>query len=194
MKEKIKNFFYNPWIIAIGSPIILSLASFLFASIKNDMSFFECIMIVFNYIKEKTIKILDYKVSIGSILVCVTVFVIILFVIDKIFSRKTSKREHPDWYYNFRSMEYKDWFFTWKYNKALYKDGYEIEDLKPICKCKCNLLTKSRIDNIYYGTPKLQCPNCKSTYNKPIEDDLDEVRCLIVHKVNNFFNKESAED
>ena len=27
-----------------------------------------------------------------------------------------------------------------------------------------------------------------------IEDDLDEVRCLIVHKVNNFLNKESAED
>ena len=164
MKEKIKNFFYNQWIIAIGSPIILGLASFLFTSIKNDMSFFECIIIIFNYIKEKTIKILDYKVSIGSILVCITVFVIILFVIDK------------------------------RFNKALYKDGYEIEDLKPICKCKCDLLTKSRIDNIYYGTPKLQCPNCKSTYNKPIEDDLDEVRCLIVHKVNNFLNKESAED
>ena len=95
------------------------------------------------------------------------------------------------WFYKYG---YKDWFFTWKYNKALYKDGYEIEDLKPICKCKCDLLTKSRIDNIYYGTPKLQCPNCKSTYNKPIEDDLDEVRCLIVHKVNNFLNKESAED
>ena len=72
----------------------------------------------------------------------------------------------------------KDWFFTWKYNKALYKDGYEIEDLKPICKCKCDLLTKSRIDNIYYGTPKLQCPNCKSTYNKPIEDDLDLLESL----------------
>ena len=68
MKEKIKNFFYNQWIIAIGSPIILGLASFLFTSIKNDMSFFECIIIIFNYIKEKTIKILDYKVSIGSIL------------------------------------------------------------------------------------------------------------------------------
>ena len=38
-----------------------------------------------------------------------------------------------------------------------------------------------------------QCPNCKSTYNKPIEDDLDEVRCLIVHKVNNFLNKENME-
>ena len=72
MKKKIKNFFYNQWIIAIGSPIILGLASFLFTSIKNDMSFFECIIIIFNYIKEKTIKILDYKVSIGSILVCIT--------------------------------------------------------------------------------------------------------------------------
>ena len=72
MKEKIKNFFYNQWIISIGSPIILGLASFLFTSIKNDMSFFECIIIIFNYIKEKTIKILDYKVSIGSILVCIT--------------------------------------------------------------------------------------------------------------------------
>ena len=107
MKEKIKNFFYNQWIISIGSPIILGLASFLFTSIKNDMSFFECIIIIFNYIKEKTIKILDYKVSIGSILVCITVFVIILFVIDKRFSRKTSKREHPDWYYDFRNMDIK---------------------------------------------------------------------------------------
>ena len=71
------------------------------------MSFFECIIIIFNYIKEKTIKILDYKVSIGSILVCITVFVIILFVIDKRFSRKSSKREHPDWYYDFRNMDIK---------------------------------------------------------------------------------------
>ena len=35
------------------------------------------------------------------------VFVIILFVIDKRFSRKTSKREHPDWYYDFRNMDIK---------------------------------------------------------------------------------------
>lgn len=28
-------------------------------------------------------------------------------MIDKRFSRKTSKREHPDWYYDFRNMDIK---------------------------------------------------------------------------------------
>lgn len=105
-------------------------------------------------------------------------------------TQSSSKLKYPDWYYNFKEIQFKEWLFTWKYDMYWYSDNsIEFLDLTPICDCKCNLVTKLQIENRYYTNGALQCPNCKKIYNRPKNEDIEEVKYLILHKINTEYSK-----
>ncbi|HAT4256586.1 TPA: hypothetical protein I9065_003009 [Clostridium perfringens] len=186
MKRVFKKFFSNPWTIAIIPPLILAIITPLWISWWKNMNLSESI----NFITEKLWNIFNYKLPLWLILIVVVFLIISLIVIDRLLNslgnnENPSKTNYPDWYYNFKEMNFKEWLFVWDYRLTL-NGSLEIVDLKPICTCRCDLLKKSRIGNTYYGTSVLQCPNCKKVYKNPTIDDLKELDCILRFKIKNL--------
>jgi hypothetical protein len=179
MSKKTKNILNNPWLIAIFAPLIGGAIPTIWISITKKINIKDSLGIVFDFIK----NILNYKVPIWGIIGIILSLILILIIIDKITSKPSNLRKYSDWYYDFRGMDYKDWSFSWDY--TTYANTYTIKELKPICSCSCNLIKKSRIGNIYYGTPALECPNCKKVYSSPDRDTIKEVESLIEYKIKN---------
>lgn len=186
MKKFFKKFLSNPWSIAIISPLILAIITPLWISWWKNINLSESI----NFITEKLWNIFNYRVPIWFILT-VVIFLLISLIVIKILintlgnTQSSSKLKYPDWYYSFKEMAFKEWLFTWKYDMYWYSDNkIEFSNLTPICYCKCNLVTKFQIENRYYTNGALQCPSCKKIYNIPTDEDIEEVKCLILHKIN----------
>lgn len=186
MKKIFKKVLSNQWTIAFIPPLILAIITPIFVSWVNNINLIESFYLIFIFLKNSFLSLLNYKVPLWVILIII-LFKFILNLMRKFWKNKKSsyKREYPNWYYNFREMKFKDWLFIWNYDMHLYSDNIiDFSDLKPICDCKCNLLKKSKIGNRYYNSPVLQCPNCKKIYNNPKMEDIDEIKCLILHKIN----------
>lgn len=174
--EKIKKILNNQWVVNICAPLIVAGITAFGVSITQKVSLKDSIFIIVNFVK----GILSFKVSIWVM----ALFIIIVFVILYIMSIKSTEsdsRKYPDWYYDFKTMSHKEWIFTWNYE--IYYDKYEIENLRPICSCGCELVEKDRLRNMYFGVPRLVCPNCEKDYSSPEYDTKKEVKHLIEYKI-----------
>lgn len=180
MNKLIKKIFNNPWIISVFAPFITTGISSVWISKTHNVNIKESLLIIYNFVK----NIINYKVTIGTILT----FIILIFFLGYIaiyILQKTNSNsfsEHPDWYYDFRTMNYKKWIFKWDY--VIYANTYDIKDLKPICSCECELIRKSKIGNTHYGSSVLFCPNCHNVYESPDTEIIKELKSLISYKIN----------
>lgn len=150
----------------ISSPLILYVIT-LFIGNKTD--FINFIFSTYTSIKEFIIKVLSYKIHFGSIIIFCLVCSLIFYFLKKILNNT------PDWYYSFRHMEYNGNFFSWNYYIP-YKGQFTVVDIKPVCSCKCGLVTHFI---------QLKCPVCKKVYNKPEEKTVEELQKIIIYKIEN---------
>ena len=91
-------------------------------------------------------------------------------------------RKYPTWYYDYKTMNYKEWLFKWEYQ--VYANTYDIEHIRPVCSCECELVEKHKVGNVYYGDYVLFCPNCQKVYKSPDIEIIDEVKRLISYNIN----------
>lgn len=103
--------------------------------------------------------------------------IFVSFLLKKLITFLTDN-SYPDWYFNFRKLEFEGWLFAWEYDQF-----FIIKNLKLICFCGCDYVKKSKIGNSYYGSQRLYCPNCEKVYNIPNSEDLEELNCIIIHQI-----------
>lgn len=166
-------------IIGIITTIIASVVSstilYIFKIIKwDDINKLWNLLVSFFY----------FKISIGAIAVII-IIITIIFLLAKIIKNSNKKIKYPEWYYKFKELDYKEWHFVWNYS-ILYYSKCDIENLRPICECGCNLVSTREVGRTYYSVSKLNCPNCNKIYNTPTNEDYIRVRALIAHQIENF--------
>lgn len=174
MKKKIYRILKNPWTVGIFTPIIATAITSVLISSTNKINTKESLKIIFGFF----IDILNYKMSIGMIMV----IIISLICIFTMFYKKNTESNYvgyPEWYTDFKNLNYKKWWFKWEYE--VYDGKTEIENLRAICKCGCDLNRRSICDtkiNILF------CPSCQNTYDLLENGVKDEVKNKIIHMIN----------
>lgn len=176
---QLKKVLNNPWIIAVFAPIITTIISSILISKKQNVNIKESLLIMYSFIK----SIFTYKIPLWGILLFILLIIFIIFIAISIFQKTKfrNSNEYPDWYYDFTTMNYGEWLFKWNYE--VYGNKYEVENIRPICTCQCELVEKDRIGNTYYSTSVLFCPNCKKVYKYPDMETLNEVKSLISYNI-----------
>lgn len=170
--------------------IIIGIITGIIASVVSSI-----ILAIFKIIKWNDIRKLlnllvtffNFKISIGAIIVII-IIITIIFLLTKIIKNSNKKIKYPEWYYKFKELDYKEWHFVWNYS-VLYYSKFDINNLRPICECGCNLVSTREVGRIHYNVSKLNCPNCNKIYNKPTSEDYNRVRVLIEYQINNFKSK-----
>jgi uncharacterized protein YbaR (Trm112 family) len=107
---------------------------------------------------------------------------LIVFGIIKII-KKPEKSNTPEWL-NYKKDYYKNWKFTWDYYlNSNYQ--YAMKDLRPICKCGCELSLKDRVGNTCYSNGVLVCPKCNTTYPSLDEEIIDDFKKIANYNIRN---------
>ena len=183
MNKLIKKIFNNPWIIAVFAPLITAGIYSVWISKKQNINIKKSLLIIYEFIK----NIFNHKVSIWNIILFIMLLFILQYIIIFIYRKNKSKSfcKYPGWYYNFNTMNYKEWIFKWNYQ--IYANTYDIQSLRPICTCECELVRKTRIENIYYNRHILFCPNCHKIYESPDKDTIEELKRLISYNIDKHY-------
>ena len=175
MKSKWKKIMMNPWTVAIGSGLVLSLISVI-NDLINKKQVFSTISAIFTKICNIFIAILNYRIKVWWLLVGVIILILIFVLILKYLDYKTVKSDIPDFteYVQDEILEYK-WRWTWE--KNIY-GKYCIGNLHPICS-RCN--TPLVEDYHGYGG-RSKCLRCNTGYSKTMPD-FEHVKMLISDNV-----------
>lgn len=161
--KKKYNLLFNPWIITIGSVLIIRLIDFLTGS--NIWEWLKAILVGIHVFFSQKFEWTPY----GLILLFISgpaIGILIIWIILKF--QNTKEVFLPDW------LEYKkDTFggivYKWKYVKD-YEGKYDIENIIPYCpNCECQLIGED-------------CPNCKNSYYRKIKSN-HELEVLIRHRI-----------
>ena len=161
--KKKYNFLSNPWIITIGSVLIIRLIDFLTGS--NIWEWLKNILVeihaFFNQKSEWTLYSLILLFISGPI-----IGILIIWIISKF--QNAQEDSLPDW------LKYKrDTFggivYKWEYVKD-YKGQYGIKNIIPYCpNCECQLIDE-------------ECPSCENSYYGKIKSN-HELEVLIKHRI-----------
>lgn len=141
--------------------------------------------ITFNEIIKYINNILNYTVSVKTILIFLGVFLGIILVIF-IFMNKDNENNDLEWL-KYTKDTYKDWILEWRYNLINYRT-YNIVNIHPICECGCKLTGKRKYGNTYYSNGILICPNCNKSYPMINEEAIEDFKLIIERniKVHNY--------
>ena len=163
--KKKYNFLSNPWIIAIGSVLVIRLIDFLTGS--NIWEWLKNILVGIHVFFSKESEWTLY----GLILLFISgpiIGILILWIISKF--QNAQEDSLSDW------LKYKrDTFggivYKWEYVEEYYEKGrYNIENIIPYCpNCECQLISED-------------CPNCKNSYYGKIKSN-HELEVLIRHRI-----------
>jgi len=161
--KKKYNLLFNPWIITIGSVLIIRMIDFLTGS--NIWEWLKAILVGIHVFFSQKFEWTPY----GLILLFISGPAIGILIIWIILKFQNAKEVFlPDW------LEYKkDTFggivYKWKYVKD-YEGKYDIENIIPYCpNCECQLIGED-------------CPNCKKSYYRKIKSS-HELEVLIRHRI-----------
>jgi len=161
--KKKYNFLHNPWIITIGSVLIIRIFDFLTGS--NIWEWLKAILVGIHVFFSQKFEWTPYNL----ILLFISGPAIGILIIWIILKYQNVKEVFlPDW------LEYKkDTFggivYKWKYVKD-YEGKYDIENIIPYCpNCECQLIGED-------------CPNCKNSYYRKIKSN-HELEVLIRHRI-----------
>jgi len=175
--KNFKKLLLNPWIIGVFTPII----ALALAAVIKKINIIEASKWLFSTILNFTIDILTFKISIYVIvLISLGIFIAvkIYFKIDEVKEVNKSK------WLAYTKNHYEKWNLTWQYDLQ-YDNKYQINNIRPICKCGCELIMKNKLGNISYGSGILFCPKCKNTYPLLDEDTLKDFRYILEYDIKN---------
>lgn len=161
--KKKYNFLSNPWIIAIGSVLLIRLIDFLTGS--NIWEWLKNILVeihaFFNQESEWTLYSLILLFISGPI-----IGILIIWIISKF--QNAQEDSLPDWLKYIRDT-FGGIVYKWEYVKD-YKGQYGIKKIIPYCpNCECQLIDE-------------ECPNCENSYYGEIKSN-HELKVLIRHRI-----------
>jgi len=161
-KNKYK-FLYNPWIIAIGSVLIIRLIDFRTGS--NIWEWLKNILVRVHVFFSQKFEWTLY----GLILLFISGSAIVILIIWIIFKFQKAREESlPDWL-KYKKDTFDGIVYKWEYEKG-YEGKYNIENVIPFCpNCGCQLIDA-------------ECPNCKKLYYGQIKSDYI-IKPLIIHRI-----------
>jgi len=174
--QKVKKVLLNTWVISIFSPIVTAIIISGFTALIKQINFFEALKLLFSWI----VKAITFRIPLYAIVLVVMFLIMVLKVYIKIEDAKESNL--PKWL-SYTKAHYKDWVLKWEYQLG-YDNKYEIEKLRPICQCGCELSQKSNHNNTYYTSRRPICPNCENIY-PPIDSSvLEDFEKILIHNIN----------
>ena len=161
-KNKYK-FLYNPWIIAIGSILLIRLIDF--ATGSNIWEWLTNILVRVHVFFSQKFEWTLY----GLILLFISgpvIGILILWIISKF--QNAQEGSSPDWL-KYKRDTFDGIVYKWEYAKG-YEGKYGIENIIPYCpNCGCQLIHE-------------ECPNCKNLYHRQTKSDV-ELKPLIIHRI-----------
>lgn len=175
MKNKIKQFFMNPWTIAIGSGLIVTLVTIIIDFFKAE-KIFSTIKKVLTTVWTVLFAVLNFEVKVWWLLVGILVLAFALWIWVKHLDLKQSVNSEPSFseYTQDTILGYK-WKWTWTKNSW---GEYRIDHLHPICS-QCD--TPLVYNEIGYGG-KYTCLRCNNGTNRPMPN-YENVKMLISDNV-----------
>lgn len=186
MKNKLKKYKKNPWLIAIIAPIIVFFIISALKSFKADINFVEGVKFVYFSLFDFVTSILLFKVAVWIYLLT---FLGILIIIEIILRLKESSK--PLWLDYKRDYVNGIWF-EWNYIKEFNK--YKINNLKPICSdCHCELskgIDDSNLIDKYY----LYCPSCQKRFEMINQRKINDAKKVIESRIKKGKFKVAKED
>lgn len=170
--KKGKKVIMNPWTVAIGSGIILT--------ILTDIIKKEALFSTLNFLITKLWNILmmflTIELKMWWVLVGIIALICVLLIALKVLSSKQQIKDKPKFieYTRGRILEYE-----WKWRWTKYSFGkYKIDDLHPVCpQCETPLVD----DFVGYGV-RYKCLRCNYETNRPLPE-LAHVEMIITDNV-----------
>lgn len=171
MKNKIKQFFMNPWTVAVGSGLIVMLVTIIIDFLKAE-KIFSTIKEVLIAVWTALLIIFNFEVKVWWLLVGILVLACALWIWVKYLDSKQSANSEPQFleYTQDMILGYK-WKWTWAKNSW---GKYDIEQLHPICS-RCD--TPLVYNEIGYGGT-YTCLRCNNGTNRPMPN-YENVKMLI---------------
>jgi len=161
--KKKYNLLFNPWIVTIGSVLIIRLIDFLTGS--NIWEWLKAILVGIHVFFSQKFEWTPY----GLILLFISgpaIGILIIWIILKF--QNTKEDSLPDWL-KYRRDTFDGIVYKWKYVKD-YEGKYDIKNIIPYCpNCECQLIGE-------------ECPNCKNLYYREIKSK-HELEVLIRHRI-----------
>ncbi|MDF2609308.1 MAG: hypothetical protein K0R92_782 [Lachnospiraceae bacterium] len=173
----IKKFFSNGIVIGVLISVLSAFIVSAITALYKQVNILQGLKQVFQWI----ISFFSYKLPIYAFLFII-IGLLIVFGIIKII-KKPEKSNTPEWL-NYKKDYYKNWKFTWDYYlNSNYQ--YAMKDLRPICKCGCELSLKDRVGNTCYSNGVLVCPKCNTTYPSLDEEIIDDFKKIANYNIRN---------
>jgi len=161
--KKKYNLLFNPWIITIGSVLIIRLIDFLTGS--NIWEWLKAILVGIHVFFSQKFEWTPY----GLILLFISgpaIGILFFWIIAKFQNAKEDSL--PDWLKYTRDT-FDGIVYKWEYVKD-YEGKYDIENIIPYCpNCECQLIGED-------------CPNCKNSYYRKIKSN-HKLEVLIRHRI-----------
>jgi Type II secretory pathway, component PulF len=173
----IKKFFSNNIVIGVLVTVISAFIVSAITAIYKQINIFQAIKQVI----QRIISFFSYRLPIYGFLLIIIGFIIIIEIIKR--STKNKKSNGPEWL-EYKKDYYKNWLFAWDYYfTSNYQ--YAMKDLRPICKCGCELSLKDSIGNTFYSYGVLVCPKCNTTYPYLDKEILEDFKKIVSYNIKN---------
>lgn len=171
MKKSVKVIM-NPWTVAIGSGIILTIITDI---IKKD-TLFSTIKFVIRQLWNVLMTFLTIELKMWWVLVGIVALICAVIIASKVHSSKQQIEDNPKFLeYTKGSILKYEWKWRWIKNSF---GEYKIADLHPVCpKCETPLVD----DFVGYGS-SYKCLRCNYRTSIPLPE-LDYVKMMITDNV-----------
>lgn len=172
-----KKYFSNAWVIGILGSIIATFIISAITAIYKKINIIQAIKQLLTWV----IAFLTFRIPLYIILIVIVCIAIAAKICIVVLTAKEC--EKPKWL-KYTKTKYKNWFMTWEYHLN-YDNKYNIENLRPICECGCELSNRESINNVYYSVGVLVCPKCENTYPPIDSNALEDFNKILIHDIKN---------
>lgn len=164
---KIIKIWHDPVWSKVISGIILGIFGAvvtLIYSVIKEIKFLEALIVFYDIF----ISILFFQVS----LIWIILIIIIIYFLRKVLKNRFKLK--PEWL-NYKNDILKKYLWTWEYKYDEYDEKWQIVEMSPHChNCECIL---------HYKSGNIECPNCGNIYGYNYYEDLEEIKKMIINKI-----------
>lgn len=169
LKDLIKRFMKNPWVISIGSGLVILIATIIIDAVTAKQVFSTICQII-TVIWNGMLAFLNCEIKVWWLLISF----ILLFLVLIVVLRRKKFPEHSNELIKYNEDYILGFKWRWTWEKDIYGEYY-IYNLHPVCK-NCN--TPLVVDDTKCYTPRLKCLRCNQTVNKEMPKEAN-VKLLI---------------
>lgn len=146
---------------------------------------------VFKVVLSGIWTMLLYKLPIYVFVIIILGMICIVRIYGAILKKQgqSNARSQPQWI-DYKNRMHKEWMMKWEYEYNSYIGKYEIENIRPVCVCGCELSFKyeymdGQRRHIRTSAGVLVCPKCNQVYPRIDEEDVLDFKKVLIYDLNN---------